>query len=48
MLARIVAAGLDNFDYNNFAQVSEACRFANATGALPTTRPGAIPAMPSI
>ncbi len=36
-----------NFDFGNEALVRGACRQAGAVGALATTRPGAIPAMPT-
>lgn len=49
LVARILReeTGLAGFDFENLAEVAGVCRYANAAGALTTTRPGAIPALPT-
>ncbi len=39
--------GLAGFDFENSELVAAVCQYANAAGAFATTRPGAIPALPT-
>lgn len=39
--------GIADFDFENGSLVRQACRYANAAGALTATRTGAIPALPT-
>jgi fructokinase len=46
-LAKVLEHGAQNFDFSDENKIAEACRFANAVGALTSTKSGAMTALPT-